>query len=379
MDIPFLIINLLQKLVYVVLPFFVCLSAILLLEKIAPFIGYTDKPDGRKQHIGDIPIVGGVAIYTAFFISIVVLLPNAENFVILLFSLMMVILGMLDDYFDINPNIRFACQAAIIIAAIYFTESVITNLGAIVPGQNFEMSGLVAFTFTLFCAIGVINSINMIDGVDGLSGSLLVVSLLSLALIGWLREETVTASLAFVLGGTLLAFLCFNARVFVKRARIFLGDSGTLFLGFVLFYCFVTMTQNETVTLSPIAAGWIFGLPLIDTISVIIRRISKGLSPFKAGRDHLHHRLLFMGLTINKTVVMMLGLHLSLLLVGLLINHFRSIETVMFWAFVGIVVAYHYGLDFCLNRLFKLEQGVKANPLVDVTQEDEAPSSTGRL
>jgi len=347
----------LEKMVYVILPFFVCMSAILLFEKIAPAIGYTDKPTSRKQHIGNVPVVGGIAIYVAFAISIAILRPDSENIPILVFSLLLIILGVLDDYFDIRSSIRFALQATIIFGTVVATDIIIVDLGTIFPNGNLLLNGPIAVIFTLVCATGVINSINMIDGADGLSGSLLFISFFGLALIGWITNVTDTASLALVLCGAILAFLCFNARIFVVRARIFLGDSGTMFLGFVLFYCFARMSQGSESTLSAIAAGWIFGLPLIDTISVIVRRVANGQSPFKAGRDHLHHKLLLSGVPNNKVVLIMVIAHTCLVAVGLLINQYRFLEFGMFWLFVVTVVAYHYLLSFALNRFFGLHQG----------------------
>jgi len=342
MDYQELLQDFFSRLLYPGLPFLICLNCILALDKVAPQLGLLDRPDKRKQHAGTIPLIGGPAMFLAIVASVFMLEFKYEVLIILGLGAVLVLLGILDDLYDLRASYRVIVQ--IIVAALMVSEGgvQIQQIGNIVGQGSVNLTGFVAIAFTIMCTIGVINAVNMIDGVDGLAGSILLVSFLAIAWLALRAQDYHSAKMLMIFSGALAGFLCFNARIIISKARIFMGDSGSMLMGFILCWYFIDLTQGTEAPVSAITAGWIFGLPLIDTVSVMVGRILQGESPFKAGRDHLHHRLLDNGFSVNGTVLIMLCIHLLFVTIGIIFNGNASVEPIMFWGFVLIVIAHHF-------------------------------------
>lgn len=321
--------------------FFACLCALILLREIAPALGLMDKPDSRKRHDVATPVVGGPAIFAAVAVSIVVFVPHSITAVFMTVAFAVLVLGMVDDRYTLSARFRIFAQLAIAWLTVALGGVEIHRIGNLIGFGVFEFDGLFALGFSMVCIIGVINSYNMIDGLDGLSGGLAFLSFVGIGVICMLGGYDVGAQLAMIFCGALLAFLCLNARILVPRARVFLGDSGSTLIGFSLAWFFISLTQSDGRAISPVVAGWLFGLPLIDTVSVMIRRVSAGMSPMTAGRDHLHHRLIATGLSVNKTVALMCALQAVMVGIGVLANPYAALEPFLFIGFVGLVISYH--------------------------------------
>jgi len=131
---------------------------------------------------------------------------------------------------------------------------------------------------------------------------------------------------------------------FGKRHKIFLGDAGSLFLGFVLLWFFIHLSQGEGAPMSPVVAGWIFGVPLADTIAVIVGRIMRGEHPLTAGRDHIHHRLLNHGFSARKVLAILGTYHGTLVFVGVMANSHPAAEPYLFWGFVALTITHFFVL-----------------------------------
>ena len=183
----------------------------------------------------------------------------------------------------------------------------------------------------------------MIDGADGLAGGIVAISLGALIVVAMNQGAGpgVTNGLVVILGAT-LAFLLFNSGVLGHGQKVFLGDSGSMLLGIILASYYIGMSQGEDAYMSPVVAGWFFGLPLMDSIAVMVRRIVSGVSPLSAGRDHLHHRLMSSGLSGGRCVAVMLTLHAALVSIGIVGNYYEFSSPVMFWSFVVMVVGYFF-------------------------------------
>lgn len=318
--------------------FAICCAFIPVLRSKAKVLKLIDKPGGRKHHSGDVPIIGGLAIYISVLISGAILALSNEFFLPLVLSLPIVVSGVIDDKQPLSPTTRISIQIFSALAMIYWGGIEINNIGNVIGSGNIIFTGLVAYFFTALCTVGVINSINMIDGVDGLSGSLIALSLFPMILFAGLSGDSTAITLLASLITAICAFLIYNCRLFRSHASIFLGDTGSTFLGFILVWHLIEYTQGDKAVLSPISAGWILGLPLADTIVVMTRRILDKHSPLQADRKHLHHRLLDAGFSVNQTVITMLGTQLAFIAVGVGSNFLNNLDPLFFWAFVLVTV-----------------------------------------
>jgi len=332
----------LQRAVYVVLPMIIAANAILLLQLFAKKLNIVDKPSERKSHIGNIPLVGGAATFTAFAISASLLVPQFQVLVFLLLCLCLVLLGLADDMLDLPALLRLFVQAAVAVAMVIYANLHIVDIGNVFGLGDVQFGVTLSMLFTIFCTIGAINSVNMIDGLDGLLGGIISISFVTMGIIAWRGGDWVSAKLLIIFFGATLGFLIFNSRVFFSRAQVFMGDSGSMLLGFVLVWFFIKLTQGDDAPMSPVVAGWIFGLPLADTTSVIIGRLRRGKSVFEAGRDHIHHQLLDSGFSVNAAVIICCLLHLSFALTGLMANGNESLEPLLFWSFAACVCLHHF-------------------------------------
>jgi len=350
--------KLLESSVVLVLPFFICLALIQLLARLAPKLKMLDLPNERKRHESETPLVGGVAIFIAVAISLVLLVLRPTSLLLISLTLVLVILGLLDDRYDLSAKFRLLIQIMIALAMVFVAGVRIDDLGNLFGMGPLTLSPAVATVLTVVFALGVINAINMIDGVDGLAGSILFVSFGTLAFVSVSNGQFNIAKALFICTGTLLAFLCYNMRLFIKRAEIFMGDAGSMALGFMLLWFLARLTQAPIDALSPVAAGWIFGVPLLDTVVVIARRIRARRSPLSAGRDHLHHNLLDGGLTVNQTVLTLTLLHSAMAIIGVWVNDHRTYEPYVFGLFVLLVIVDFLYRDKIIERLLTARPGI---------------------
>ncbi len=341
-----------------------CAAFILVLEKYAPSLGLVDHPTDRKQHEGQIPLIGGLAIFCAIAITSLFFEQSHLSSTLILGGLLLIVLGIVDDVKNLSARFRLLVQFVIASLMFFHGDMRIESIGPILGSTETHFNGPASYLFTVFCTIGVINAINMIDGLDGLSGSLLLTSFLALAAIGMMAGRADSTAL-FVISGCLVSFLAYNNRVFRAKARIFLGDSGSMFLGLALTWYFVKMTQGEIPAMSAVSAGWIFGLPLMETISVMLGRLIDKRSPFTAGRDHMHHRLRRAGFSVNSCVAIMLFMHLSLVAVGITFAHSTAAHPVLFWLFVLLTVVH-----FLISRIYLEPMGKRAADTLRITADN---------
>lgn len=279
--------------------------AILLMVIIVPIIRFialklniVDVPHGRKQHKKPTPLLGGVAVFIGITIM-QLLFPNQLNVGVVdelfLGSFLILIVGTIDDIFDMKPIVKLLCQCLISIFVAY-------NLGGIESIQvysfhlNFnEFFGVMlqAMWFVI-----IINAFNLIDGLDGLATGSGIISIFTIMMVSLLRYDTQNLALYLVLIGILLGFLIFN----FNPAKIFLGDAGSMLIGFYVATLSVSEYKSVTFTMM-LVIGLIAFLPLFDTILAFIRRKVNGESAFKADALHFHHRLLKRGFSPKSAVL----------------------------------------------------------------------------
>ena len=338
-------------------PIILCAILIAVLSKVASKIGLVDSPDSRKQHVGEVPIVGGVSIFFAVLTTGALLQLELAALLPVFIGSLLILIGVLDDRLGLSAFLRLPIQAAVAFLMVYGAGVSIGSVGNVFGGNDIIIVGWVSVAFTILCTVGVINAINMIDGVDGLSGVIVVLTLIPLLYFCWLSRDFQSFLLLVCIFGATLSFLCFNARLFRKSAFVFLGDAGSMFFGLLIVWFLVKLSQGPQSVLSPVSAGWIFGLPLVDTVSVMVRRICERRSPFDADRNHLHHKLLDAGFSVNQTVVVMGIVHTIFISVGVLSNFAQMFEPVFFWSFVVIVLAYFWKSHSIISFAIRVGKG----------------------
>ncbi len=287
--------------------------------------GIMDHPGGHKQHDTSTPFVGGVGVMTALIVALYLAglffnLPSAslvQMRTIAVGAVVIFLTGLVDDIWNLGFKVRFLAQSVAALFMVFMGGVVLSDLGELLPGVSLAL-GLLAIPFTVFATIGVINAVNMIDGIDGLSGALSLVSLILMAVVAYLAGQESHFILIVALMGGVLGFLYYNLRYPAnRRARVFLGDNGSMLLGFVFAWILIDLSQGVDRAMTPVTALWIFALPLMDTVGVMLRRIWLGKSPFRADRNHLHHLFLRAGFRVSDTVYIIVGIQLVLGAVGI--------------------------------------------------------------
>ena len=264
---------------------------------IAYKIGAVDVPtDGRRMHKKPIPRLGGIAVFVAFVVSALVYCEMTPVLLsLLLGGLMIVIIGMIDDVFRIKPYAKLIIQ---LIAAVFPIMEGVTIDFFSVGGQTFEL-GMWSKPITLLWILLVTNAVNLIDGLDGLSCGVSAICSFSLLLVTLTFGQSLNSVLlCAILAGSCLGFLPYNS----NPAKIFIGDTGAMFLGYTMSVISISGVFKVHATLSFLIPMSIFGLPLFDTIFAVFRRLLHGQAPWHADRGHIHHRLIDLGFNQKQSV-----------------------------------------------------------------------------
>ncbi|HLO74959.1 MAG TPA: MraY family glycosyltransferase [Magnetospirillum sp.] len=289
--------------------FLLSLVAMPPLMLLAKRVGLLDVPNSRKLHAGSIPVVGGIAIFFAVGCTFLQMGLSGGPIPSMLPGLaVLVVVGIVDDRQNISAGIKLAGQTVAALVMIIPGEDVLVSLGN--PfGTGPMVLGTAALPLTVFFMVAVINAFNLIDGIDGLAGSLAVVALSWQAYLAVGVGDMEAALVALVMVFAILGFLVYNLRhPWRDRADVFLGDAGSMMLGACVAMLTVRLSQRPSVPEMPLVAlCWIIALPAIDMVSVMVRRMLAGRTPFSADRRHLHHLLVDRGVPLPLAVMMCAG------------------------------------------------------------------------
>lgn len=327
-----------------VLGFFITVILILVLAPLARQIELVDRAGGHKQHEGSIPLVGGVAMFCGLLVALQALgMPSDALNAFALGGGLLVVVGVLDDHRHLPASVRFAAQVGAGLLMTLKGGVVVENLGPLVSPTPLAL-GDFAIPFTVFGVVGVINAINMMDGIDGLAGG---ISAVATMLLIWLAADAEQAAAVQALGillAVILGFLVFNFPLPRARLhRVFMGDAGSMFLGFALAWFLVDLSQNKGGNaFAPVTALWLLAFPLFDTVALMVRRIWRGCSPFIADREHLHHALLAQGLGPRMTLAVMLLGNFIFARAGVGADRASVPSWVMFYVLAGLFGLYFY-------------------------------------
>lgn len=278
-----------------------------------------DRPVGRKTHIGLVPLTGGVAMFIAFLVALWLLGRSLFDQIGLLVGLLvLVVVGTVDDLCDLRPLTKLVVQCAAALVMVLPHWRVLDDLGVLTEAAPLRL-GILALPVTLLFVVGLINAINMIDGVDGLAGGVVGMALLWLALIASSIGRQDEIAVILLLFAAIAGFLFFNLRTpWRHRASVFMGDAGSMMLGACLAYFVLSVATSPEPedgigqSASLPALCWLLALPVIDTLSLSVRRILAGGSPFAADRRHLHHLLLDMGLSSGQVTALLIAVSAGL-------------------------------------------------------------------
>ena len=338
-----------------VVAFLATVALAFLLIFLAPRLGLIDRPGKRKLHAGPTPSIGGLAIALSSLPLAMVAFPTDRPLLALVAaSVLLLSEGVLDDLFDLRWKYRLCAHAAAALVLIYYGGVKVDYVGAAFGVWNYHQLGSLAMPFTVLATTGLINALNMIDGIDGLAGSLTLATLAMLGCAGLYVGNAEVATLAIMLMGAVAGFLAFNMRnPWNKSARTFLGNAGSEFLGLVIAWCCFRLTQSHFHPVAPVLAPFLFSVPVIDCLVLMVRRMAERRSPFAADRNHLHHLLGDAGFSITGVIVVILSTSLA---IGLLaaIALIRHVPEPWFIIAFIVLLAGHYSLTANRERAVRI-------------------------
>jgi len=313
----------------------------LLISLINRFKWY-DVPNLRKEHTLPIPTMGGIAVCLSMAIACFLWFPFSKDvfFISFFFSIAVLFaIGIMDDMWDVPANYKFAIQLAVSLL-ICFSGVRITSFNGLFG--IYELPVMAQYTVTVIAIAGITNAINLIDGIDGLAGGLGFMSLLILGLFLTLSHDPTSALLAFSLAGSLLGFLYYN----FNPARIFMGDTGSLVLGFVAAVLCVRLIGLNVGQLHPVLPHApvfclsIVLIPVFDTLRVFALRLSKGKSPFDPDKTHIHHLLTNNGWSHSFASKLICTAHGLILILGYFLRNLRQDVSLLILCITMLVIVF---------------------------------------
>lgn len=303
-----------------------------IVRKFAPALGLIDKPDHRKVHTSPIPRVGGWGLAMGSMIPILLLLPF-DNFILsyLISATILFILGAWDDSHESGHYFKFAGQIIVAGIVVFYGGVWIHHLPFF--GMD-EIPSIIGQLFSIFAIVGMINATNHSDGLDGLAGGESLLSLLVIAYLAFVADGITTVLVACAAIGGLFGFLRYNTH----PAEIFMGDTGSGFLGFTLAVLAIYLTQHDHTALSPAIVLLFLGLPIIDLFGVLYLRISGGMNWFRATRNHIHHRLLDLGFDHYETVIIIYSIQALLVISAIFLRYHSDYLIVSVYVFTAVAL-----------------------------------------
>ncbi|MDR3592250.1 MAG: MraY family glycosyltransferase [Negativicutes bacterium] len=268
-------------------------------KDIAIKAGALDAPDARKVHTRPIPRMGGLAMYLAFIIAVLASLHvNHEILGVLLGATVILIVGITDDLRQLSPKVKLLGQIAAALVLVMFNVRIewLTN-----PFGDMIYLDYFSIPLTILWVVSLTNTVNLIDGLDGLAAGVSTIASVTIWMVALQQNFWMVAILTAALAGSALGFLQHN----FNPAKIFMGDTGSMFLGYTLAAISILGTVKSAATIALVVPIVALGLPIMDTAFAIIRRYSSGRPIFKPDKGHLHHRLLEMGLSQKQAVLLM--------------------------------------------------------------------------
>lgn len=348
---------------------FACTPAVRML---AIKIKAVDVPkDNRRMHKVPIPRMGGLAIFAGFLVSVLFFVPLGTEFrSILIGALILVVLGIIDDIVALKPKTKFAGQ---IIAALIPALSGVSIHGIVnpfVPGQ-YSTLGIFSIPLTVIWIVGITNAVNFIDGLDGLACGVSAIATVTMFIIAVLFGETYIALMMAALAGACLGFLPYN----MNPAKIFMGDTGSMFLGYILATVSIQGLFKFYAVISFAVPFILLGLPIFDTGFAIVRRLLKGQSPLQADRGHVHHRLIDLGFDQKQSVAILYTFSALMGLTAVILA--RTNESKLIILAIAVLVCFFLAMSLMsFEKHHRAEEQAQLERIQKAAMEKEASEDT---
>ena len=348
---------------------FACTPAVRML---AIKIKAVDVPkDNRRMHKVPIPRMGGLAIFAGFLVSVLFFVPLGTEFrSILIGALILVVLGIIDDIVALKPKTKFAGQ---IIAALIPALSGVSIHGIVnpfVPGQ-YSTLDIFSIPLTVIWIVGITNAVNFIDGLDGLACGVSAIATVTMFIIAVLFGEIYIALMMAALAGACLGFLPYN----MNPAKIFMGDTGSMFLGYILATVSIQGLFKFYAVISFAVPFILLGLPIFDTGFAIVRRLLKGQSPLQADRGHVHHRLIDLGFDQKQSVAILYTFSALMGLTAVILA--RTNESKLIILAIAVLVCFFLAMSLMsFEKHHKAEEQAQLERIQKAAMEKEASEDT---
>ena len=292
-------------------------------------VGAVDVPkDNRRMHNHPIPRMGGLAIFFGFILSVLLFVPLTQQLrTMLLGAVVIVILGIFDDIYALPAMPKFMIQIAAALVAVLGGNRIfgLSNINIFSSDPYWEL-GWLSIPISVLWIVGITNAVNLIDGLDGLACGVSTISSMTLLVIALIMAEPDVAMITAALAGACLGFLPYN----MNPARIFMGDTGSTFLGYILAVVSIQGLFKFYTFISFAAPFLMLGLPIFDTCFAILRRLAKGQSPMAPDRGHIHHRLIDMGFSQKQAVAMLYVISAILGLSAVVLTTIGAVRAMLF-------------------------------------------------
>ncbi|WP_283675201.1 glycosyltransferase family 4 protein [Butyricicoccus sp. Marseille-Q5471] len=297
-------------------------------KKFAHRVGAIDVPkDGRRMHKEPIPRLGGLAIFLAFLAAVLIFgRLNVQMLCVLLGAIIIVVLGIFDDIMALGAKFKFVVQiiaAAIPVCIGDLQIKLFTNLNPFSDDLYFHL-GILAIPVTILWIVGITNAVNLIDGLDGLAVGVSSIAAITMLAVALLTGDMTIAVTMGALAGACIGFMPYN----LNPAKIFMGDTGSTFLGYMLATMSIMGLFKFYAVISFAVPFLILGLPIFDTASAIIRRLAEGRSPMSPDRGHVHHKLIDMGFNQKQAVAILYAISATLGLTAVVLTSSGEVKAI---------------------------------------------------
>ena len=327
---------------------FTTLLSIYLLRPFAVSTNLVDSPNNRKLHKGSVPLIGGISMYIAIVVS--VMLSSYDLYYFLLASSVIVIMGVLDDYQNISFKLRLLIQVLTAFMLVIVANITLESVGNLFGFGDIFLYEWAYFVSVLAIVVGM-NAVNMSDGIHGLAGGNSLITFLAIIYLSIENASHEDLFIIIIFCSILPIFLIYNLCLGLpKTKRIFMGDAGSMLIGLTIVWFLITLSQGDNQIFSPVVALWLFAVPLIEMLTVTIRRVALGRSPFVADLSHFHHLLPVFGIRKETTLLLMLLISSITALIGVLGEIYDVADWFMFLSFLGVFTVYFFYHGLALKK-----------------------------
>lgn len=329
--------------------FFLTLLIILVAAPLARKIRLVDSPSGRKRHSGEIPVIGGIAIFISLAVvaafwgktnsTLITVNGNDALWVFMACGAFLVFTGVLDDLFQLGVFARVLSEILVAIAVCEYLGLRVEHLGDLFGTGILSLHPALSYPFTVIAIFGIVNAFNMLDGMDGLLSVLMIATLVLFHLF----TGTQPGFVSLAIGAANAGFLVSNLNLSPIVPKTFLGDAGSKLLGFIvvcLLLAAASAKVGQSKLVQPATALFVVALPLYDMVFTSLRRVIRKGSPFAADRCHIHHLMQDLGFSDRRALVIILCIHSSVALIGLVLHRAATPEYLQLVIFLGCFALY---------------------------------------